>query len=106
MFEELPRASIALLETEGNPLFERGQSTRFQLQILRQQLLEVLTNMHREWLVQHWHALQEKDAVDQPLGVTHFLKRFLIDFLYRRRYPQSYTLRHEIKYWLTAVTSP
>ena len=44
----------------GNPLLERGRALVSQLQILRQQLLEVLTNMHREWLVQRWHALQGK----------------------------------------------
>src|ERR1700752_4029591 len=37
VLEELPRAGIALLQTEGDPLFERGQGTRFQVQIPLQQ---------------------------------------------------------------------
>ena len=34
MLEELPRAGIVLLQTEGNPLIERGQGTRFQCRSL------------------------------------------------------------------------
>ena len=55
-------------------MFERGQGTCLQVQIPLEDILEVLTDMHRERLVQCWHALQEEDAVNQPLGVTHFLK--------------------------------
>ena len=45
MLEELPRPGIVLLQTEGNPLFERGQSTRFQLQIPRQQILTAVASL-------------------------------------------------------------
>src|SRR5262245_5027337 len=76
VLEELSRTDIAQLKAKRNPVFERGQGTCFQVQIPLQEVLEVLTNMHRERLVQHWHALQEEDAVDQPLGVAHFPERF------------------------------
>ena len=38
LLEQLPRAGIVLLPTEGNPLFEWRQSARFQLQIPRQHI--------------------------------------------------------------------
>jgi len=49
VLEKLPRAGIALLEAEGDPLLEWGQHTRFQLSISLEQILEVLTDMHSDW---------------------------------------------------------
>jgi hypothetical protein len=91
VLEEFPRAGIALLQTEGDPLFEWGQGTRFQLQIPRQQILEVLTDMHMERLVQHRHPLQEEDPIHQPLGMAHFLEGFRIDLLIETQIPPVLT---------------
>jgi hypothetical protein len=91
VLEEFPRADIALLQTERNPVFERGQGTRFQLQIPRQQILEVLTDMHMERLVQHRHPLKEEDSIHQPLGMAHFLERFRINLLIETQIPPVLT---------------
>src|SRR5262245_29495590 len=91
VLEKLPRARIALLEAERDPLLERGQRTRFQLQIPLQHILEVLTDMYIERLVQHRHALQKEESVDQPLGMAHFLERFRIDLLIQTEVPPVLT---------------
>jgi hypothetical protein len=89
VLEELPRAGIALIEAERDPLLERRQGPCFQLQIPLKHVFEVVTDMHIEGLVQVRHALQEEDAVDQALRVAHFLERFLIDLFIQPTFKES-----------------
>jgi len=95
VLEELSRAGIALLQAEGDPLCEWGQCTRFQLQIPLQQILEVPTCTESGWC-STGRPSQEEESVDQPLGITHFLERFLIDLLVQTEVPPvlTHTLRH------------
>ncbi len=78
VFEQLAAHVIAEPLAIGDPGLEVGNRGHFQAQIAIQRLARALTDQQLAELLQVRQAVEEQDALDEPVGVLHLVDRLLV----------------------------
>ena len=74
-------------------------------QVAFEDFLNILADQQLVEVLQVRQAIEEEDALDQPVGMLHLVDRFIVFVLPSLVTPQWRSMRACRKYWLMAVSS-